>query len=187
MAESAKRLVVVDEFGGKYLVNEAYRPIAEGLIDKYKELSHLAAGSFLFIDNISDTGKSWNKMRFANTNKIPAKWSDAIYQLTNTRFDYYIEFFKVNIEQMSKEQIVALVYHELRHVDPDGNMKHHDVEDWVEMVDKLGPNWATTKAQIADLLDQDVNWGNIKSQPNLFESYTKLQLVKGGDSGEAAE
>ena len=51
----------------------------------------------------------------------------------------------------------------------------------------MGPNWATTKAQIADLLDQDVNWGNIKSQPNLFESYTKLQLVKGGDSGEDAE
>ena len=85
---------------------------------------------------------------------------------------------------MAKEQIVALVYHELRHVDPDGNMKHHDVEDWVEMVDKLGPNWADTKARIPNLLDMDINWDNIKSQPNLFESYTKLQLVKGEDSKE---
>jgi hypothetical protein len=30
----------------------------------------------------------------------------------------------------------------------------------------------------------DINWDNIKSQPNLFESYTKLQLVKGEDSKE---
>lgn len=178
MAEGARHLVVVDEFGGKYLVNEAYRPIAEGLIKKCPEMNHLAADSFIFIDNISDTGKSLNKMRLASTNKIPPKWSDALYQLSGKRFDYCIEFFKTNIEQMSKEQIVALVYHELRHVDKDGNMRHHDVEDWIEMVGKLGPNWAETKARIPDLLDNEVDWDKIKGQPNLFETYKKLQLVK---------
>ena len=86
-------LVVVEEFGGKYVINDFYRPIASGLIKKFPELSHLAVESFLFIDNISDTGKSRNVMRKANTNKIPPKWGDAIYQLTNKRFDYYIEFF----------------------------------------------------------------------------------------------
>lgn len=177
----ASHLVVVEEFGGKFLVNDHYRPIAEALIAKYSELGHLSANSFIFIDNISDTGKSRNKMRPANTNKIPPKWSDAIYQLTDKRFDYYIEFYKKNVEQMSTEQIVALVYQQLRYVDREGNIIHPEIMDFVVLIDKLGPGWTHTKARIPDLLDKNINWDKIKGQPNLFENYAKLQLVKGND------
>ncbi len=178
MAEGARHLVVVDEFGGKYLVNEAYRPIAEGLINKYPELRHLAPNSFIFVDNISDTGKSRNVMRSANTNKVPPKWSDVVYQLTGKRFDFYTEFFKTNVEQMSQEQITALVYQQLRYVDKDGNIIHPEIRDFIVLIEKLGPGWADTKARIPDLLDKEVDWDKIKSQPNLFENYKKLQLVK---------
>lgn len=186
MAEEARKLVVVDEANGKFIINEGWRSIAEGLIEKYSELKHIAPNSIIFIDNISDTGKSRNILRPANTNKIPPKWSDILHQLSGKRFDYYIEFFKTNTDQLSQEQIVALVYRQLRYIDKDGNIIHPDIIDFVETIDKLGPGYLQTKARIPNLLDKDVNWDNIKSQPNLFESYTKLQLVKSED-GEAAK
>ncbi len=85
MAEEAVKLVVVDEANGKFIVNEGWRPIAKGLIEKYTELKHIAPDSLVFIDNISDTGKSRNIFRFANTNKVPPKWSDVLHQM-------YLEF-----------------------------------------------------------------------------------------------
>jgi hypothetical protein len=186
MAEEAIKLVVVDEANGKFIVNEGWRPIAKGLIEKYTELKHIAPDSLVFIDNISDTGKSRNIFRFANTNKVPPKWSDVLHQLSGKRFDYYIEFFKTNTDQLADEQIVALVYRQLRYINKDGEIIHPDIMDFVETIDKLGPVYLQTKARIPNLLDADVSWDKIKSQPNLFESYTKLQLVKGGDDGGEA-
>jgi hypothetical protein len=43
-----KNLVVVDEYGGEYLINEAYRPIAEQLKAKFEELEHVPVDNILF-------------------------------------------------------------------------------------------------------------------------------------------
>jgi hypothetical protein len=174
------RLVVIKEWSGKYAINEAYRPIAEGLVKKYPELRHIAPAAIIFIDNTEGSGKSRDKYKSAQTGKLPEKWSDVIHQLTGRRFDYYIEFFKRNIEQMSREQIVALVYHELRHIGPDGEIIHHDIEDWANMHYKLGANWASTRATIPDLLADGVDWDSITG-PRLFDEpgdERKLKAVK---------
>lgn len=36
-----KNIIAVDEFGGKYFINEFYRPIAEALQEKFKELKYV--------------------------------------------------------------------------------------------------------------------------------------------------
>lgn len=174
--ELTRKLVKVDSWGGKYLINEAYRPIAEALVDKYEELSHIIPAVILFVDNISGSGSSLDKKKYAQISKIPGKWSEIIKQLTGRTFDYVMEFFKLNIYEMSQEQIIALIYHELRHIDRGGDLKHHDLEDWAEMLEKLGPNWATTKASIPDLLDEDVDWDSIQVR-GLFPE-AQLKLVK---------
>ncbi len=75
---------------------------------------------------------------------------------------------------MSKEQVIATVYHELRHIDTDGDIKPHDVEDWDNMVATLGKNWAETKSSIINLLDDEFpGWNELRKagqQINIFEA-----------------
>lgn len=176
MVQDTPRLVVVPEWTGKFVINEAYRPIAEALVKKYRELRHIAVGSILFIDNTEGTGKSRDKKKYAQTGKVPEKWHQVIAQLTGRKFEYYIEFFKRNTAEMSREQLIALVYHELRHIDHEGNLRHHEVEDWDIMLKALGENWATTHSRIPDLLAEDVNWDRILDA-NLFNQ-AKLIVAK---------
>lgn len=129
----AAHLVVVKEWGGKYVVNEAYRPIAEALVKKYEELRHIPVADILFVDNTEGTGKNKNKKKLAQVGKIPEKWMEIIHQLTGKSFGYFMEFFKRNTQDMGREQIIAVIYHELRHIGRDGELVLHDIEDWANM------------------------------------------------------
>lgn len=171
-----ERIVVVDEWSGKFNINEAYRLIAQALVEKFRELRHIPVKSILFLDNTEDSGKSRDRVKNAQIGKVPEKWQELIYQMTGRAFLYFMEFFKKNTEHMSREQIVALVYHELRHIDTKGDLCHHDIEDWGEMIRGLGVNWSSTKSMIPDLLDDDVDWDNI-TVPSLFDE-RRLKAVK---------
>jgi len=100
-----------------------------------------------------------------------------LYQVTGHTYEYIIEIFKHNVEAMSREQIILLLYHEMRHINIEGKLVEHEINDWVCMIDKLGPNWATTKASVPDLLDEDINWENIQGPPTLFPE-ERLRVVK---------
>lgn len=94
-----------------------------------------------------------------------------------TGYDYIIEFRQYYIERMQREQIIALVYHELKHIDYYGTIARHDVEDWSNMVATLGVDWATTKGSIPDLIKELDDWNELESaakQLNMF----RLQAVK---------
>ncbi|WP_406244149.1 putative metallopeptidase [Tissierella carlieri] len=41
----------------------------------------------------------------------------------------YLKTRKYFIERMQREQIIALIYHELIHIREDGDMVKHDIED----------------------------------------------------------
>ncbi|CCO08252.1 putative metallopeptidase [Desulforamulus hydrothermalis] len=180
MSSDNSRIVVVDEWNGKYVINDAYRPIAEALVCKFEELKHVPVKAILFIDNTEGTGKSMNKIKYAQIGKVPEKWQEIIYQVTGRTFQYFMEIFKRNIREMSREQIIALVYHELRHIDYDGGLKHHDIEDWSEMVYGLGLNWSSTKTVIPDLLAEGIDWSNINEmgQQKLFKDNRTLRVIK---------
>lgn len=96
-----------------------------------------------------------------------------------------LEIFKENNYHMSRQQIIALIYHELKHIQlvksdngPKIDIVRHDVEDWFNMVEKLGTNWASTKGSIPNLLDEDISWESIEGPANLFPAETSLKLVK---------
>jgi hypothetical protein len=55
--------------------------------------------------------------------------------------------------------VIGVVYHELRHIDVDGALLKHDIEDWSDMVRTLGENWATSKANIIASKNNQKNIG----------------------------
>lgn len=179
-----ENIVTVKKFTGKFKINDSYRPIAEALKKKYKELEYAPIPNILFIENLEDKRKKGNAKVYAQISKMPKKWEDIVYQITGKTFEYILEIFKENIWDMDRGQIVALIYHELRHIQlvvTEGSSKvdlvAHDIEDWSNMVEKLGRDWANTKATIPDLLDEDVDWDSIEGPPN-FLNLEGIRLVK---------
>lgn len=173
MSNDAAVVVVVDEWSGKYVINDEYRPLANNLIRKYETLKHIPVGSILFLENTDSKGKNKNKVKYAQINKMPDKWQQIIKQLTGRYFGYYMEIYKRNTEKMSREQVIAAIYHELRHIGRDGEIIHHDIEDWADMYYHLGHDWATTKRVIPNLLDEGVNWDSIMVPRLFYEPWQK--------------
>ncbi len=182
---SQQNIVTVKEFSGKYKINENYRPIAEALKEKFEELKFVPVKNILFVENTEDKRKVNNSIVYAQISKISGKWQDITYQVTNRQFEYMLEIFKENTINMSRAQIVALIYHELRHIQlvqtkngPKIDIVGHEVEDWINMVEKLGLNWGSAKGDIPNLLDKEVDWETIEGPANLFPAETSLRLVK---------
>jgi len=172
-------------FDYKFKINDSYRPIAEALKEKFKELEYVPVKNVLFIDVMEDKRKKQNLKVYAQISKIPGKWDDVIFQMTQKHFEYTLEIFRENTSQMDREQIIALIYHELRHIQlvmggngPKVDIVRHDIEDWGNMVEKLGVNWGSTKGVIPDILADGVSWENIQGPPTLFPADTMLKLVR---------
>jgi predicted metallopeptidase len=183
--EDQKGIIAVEEFNGKYKINEDYRPIAEALKEKFKELEYVPVKNILFVENTEDSRKKNNSIVYAQISKMPGKFEDIIYQVTQKRFEYMLEIFKENTILMSREQIIALIYHELKHIQlvqskdgPKIDIVRHEVEDWLNMVEKLGLNWASTRGSIPNILDEDIKWESIEGPHNLFPAETSLKLVR---------
>lgn len=131
-----------------WIMNYRYRPITQQLVERFQELSHINPDKILFIEDIdwkpkADAKRPW-MARIGKANK----------QLNAaTGYEYVLETRKHYTENMSTEQLIALLYHELRHIDTDGSIVKHDIEDWNNMIATLGVDWASTVAQIPNILD----------------------------------
>jgi hypothetical protein len=83
---------------------------------------------------------------------------------------------------MSREQIVALLYHEMRHIQiVEGKFAVvcHDIEDWVPMIQKLGADWSSEDRKIPDLLDDSVtDWSSIEGRQQTLFSEAPLRRLK---------
>ena len=153
--------------GVGYSINEFYRPIAFALQEKFEELKDAPINNILFVDNLESKKKTGGKVVFAEIGKVPGKWQEILFQTTGFHFEFIFTVYKENTANMSRAQIVALIYHELRHIQ-NGQLVGHDIEDWYEMYSKLGHNWATTMGDIPDLLSDRVDWDKIDGPPALF-------------------
>jgi predicted metallopeptidase len=174
----SESMIKVRFFDGKYFINESYRPIAKALIEKYEELRHIAVNEILFVDDNESPKRKGGSIVFAQMGLVPDKWTDVIYQITGRRFAYMLEVFKVNTALMSREQIIALIYHELRHIGVDGKLRNHDIEEWTNVLEKLGANWNSTRSAIPNILDDGINWENIEGPTSLFPTEVTLRVVK---------
>lgn len=157
-------------FGDKHWIkNWIYRPIAEKLVNKFPELSHIKPKNILFIEDME-----WKRPNSSKPKKYwMARISKANKQFADmSGYGYTLETRNYFIEKMSREQIVALIYHELRHIDQYGDLQSHDVEDWDNMIATLGKDWAETQTEIANLIEDDVFWKQLEpaaKQLDIFE------------------
>lgn len=180
-----RQLLVVDEYSGEYFINESYRPVADKLKQKFDELKYVPVNNILFVDRQETKQKHGSKLIYAQISKIPTRWEEIIYQLTGRQFAYMIEVFKTNIYHMSRAQVVALLYHEMRHIQlvpgkngPEIKLVGHDIEDWSQMIEKLGVDWGSEHNTIPDLLDDRItDWDAIEGPLTLFEE-ANLRVVK---------
>jgi len=157
------------KFGEKHWIkNFIYKPIATRLIKKFEELKHIKPSKILFIEDMdyeepkSSKPKKYWRARISKANK---QFSEM------TGYEYILETRNYYIERMSREQIIALIYHELRHIGKDGDMVKHDIEDWNNMIATLGTDWATTQAKIKNLLEDEILWRELEplaKQLNVF-------------------
>lgn len=91
-----QRLVVVENWSGKFVINEMYRPIAEALVKKFpNDLRFIAVQTILFVDNTESEGKTKNKRKYVVPSVISDKWHQILYQLTGHRYNYILEFYKI--------------------------------------------------------------------------------------------
>lgn len=155
----------------KYRFNEGYREIARALVDKFEELQHIQVERIAFVENVEDLKKRGDGVQHAGITKLSAKAAFV------AGYDYIIELFTKVTAHWVREQYVAAIYHELRHISPRGTVSRaHDVEDFDELLGAFGAHWAHPGAPaIADLLNQDFDWSHLQP-PSLF-------LVEGGKVG----
>jgi len=165
------------KFGYKHWIkNYSYRPIANKLVDKFKEIKHIQTEKILFIEDIE-----WHKPDSIKPKKYWfARISKANNQLQSmTGYDYVMETRNYFIERMNREQIIALIYHELRHIDEYGDIISHDVEDWDNLVSTLGRDWATAKAKIIDILDEGFEeWDELRTVAKQLNIFDGIRAVK---------
>ncbi len=153
--------------GTGYAINESYRPIAETLRGKFTELENASVKNILFIDDLTKRKTKAGKLVFAEISKIPTRWQEILEQTTGFYFEFLLTIYRQNTENMSRAQLVALIYHELRHIQY-GELVGHDIEEWGEMYYKLGAAWATTLSDIPNLLSDGVDWESIEGPKKLF-------------------
>lgn len=157
-----------------WIKNYQYRPIARKLIEKFEEIEHIRSEEILFIEDTDWKPKESDKRPWQ------ARISKANKQLAAmTGYGYVLETRRYFIETMSKEQIIALIYHELRHIDKEGDIIKHDVEEWINLLATLGTGWNSRKTKIIDILELE-EWEKLpgsEMQIGLFGDRT-LRVVR---------
>jgi hypothetical protein len=140
-------------FGESHMIkNNYYRPIAEKLVERFEELKHIPPAAILWLQEIDwkppkNGKKKWQWI--ARCKKAPPMLADT------WGYSFIIEVRDYFFRDMSKEQIIALVYHEMRHIGEEGDILHHDLEDWSNLVATFGYDWAAADQDIENLLDDD--------------------------------
>ncbi len=167
-------------FGDEHEIrNDFYRPIAARLAEKFEELSHIAPGSILWLQNVSweppKSGHAWQWV--ARCKKAPPMLKSA------WGYSFIIEVRDWFFVRMSREQAVALIYHEMRHIGEDGEILHHDLEDWSNLVATFGQAWADRDHVVADLLAEDFEGFKFRSrrQISFLEGASAAMGVNGNE------
>lgn len=166
---------------GKYdekhwIKNYIYRPIAIKLVQKFDELDHIRPESILFIEDTEWEPKDLTKHQWVARIKQANKELESM-----TGYEYVMELREFYTRNMTAEQVIALIYHELRHIDLDGRIIEHDIEDWENMIATLGVDWNTTRAEIPNILSEDFNeWDELRRAGTQISIFDKKVAAGGG-------
>lgn len=139
------------------ICNSRMRPLADELIKKYEELRHLDASKILFVVNHKSSGNK-KTLLLARTSRVSEKWRDVLFQLGACSFFHVVEFYGKTTSCLDENQMVALLYRELRRIGPEGQILTPDVHDWWQVLMGLGRHWFYPDSTCPNLLDENVDW-----------------------------
>lgn len=136
----------------RWIKNEFYKPIAEKIKDKYKEVipdfTLINLDKILFIEDIDYVGDEMNR----NDDVMWIK--KAPRQLTElTGYKFIIESREFWMSRISNEQVVAHIYSVLKQIEGGDKLREPDLRGWKEVIGNLGLGWETTLSPIPNLLD----------------------------------
>ena len=159
----------MESTSGTYeICSSRIKPLAEALIRKYDELRHIEVDRILFLLNRRSAG-SKKRVILAKTAKVPPKWQEILYQLGAMDFAYIMEFYEKTTSVLDENQMVALVYRELRRIGREGDVAPPDVHEWYNVLMGLGRHWFYPDHTCPNLLGDDVDWrklmGSAYEQP----------------------
>ena len=122
--------------------SEYIKEIAESLIANEESLSHLRDADIRIGYLESEWGKKTaHKHIMGECEKIPERYKWAI------PYDFTVTVFNPNVGLLNKNQLRALVFHELLHIGVTDDAKGqfyivpHDVEDFYTILDRYGLRW----------------------------------------------
>lgn len=149
---------MVDPIEGDYeICASRIKPMAEALIRKYDELRHIEVDRILFLLNRRSAG-SKKRVTLAKTAKVPPKWQEILYQLGAMDFAYIMEFYEKTTSVLDENQMIALVYRELRKIGREGDVAPPDIHEWWNVLEGLGRHWFYPDHTCPNLLGDDVDW-----------------------------
>lgn len=142
---------------GKYsyrhwIKNEFYKPLAQKILDKYKEdisdFSLIKLDRILFIEDMEYVGDELKR----NDDVMWIK--KAPKQLTElTGYRFIIESREFWMSRISTDQILWHIYSVLRQIDGGDKLKEPDLKGWKEVIGNLGLGWETTLSPIPNIMD----------------------------------
>lgn len=121
-----------------------WRDLADEVIATEPSLAGIRESSVRICYLSSDRERSSRgRIVFAECERVPDKWRWAV------PYDFAITVFEPNAARLSGDQLRVLMLHELLHVgvERDGNEERHyvvphDVEDFMEVVERYGLGWS---------------------------------------------
>ncbi|MHB8928927.1 MAG: putative metallopeptidase, partial [Bacillota bacterium] len=130
----------------QYQPAQAWEDLARAVAEARPEVMLAAPGSIIFVENIDGGGDTMAKLR-----RLSPLFQHLLHK------DFVLEIFRVNTENLSNEQRALLVYDQLRHINMDGKLDPHDVQEWAEVAAAV-PDWRTTKRQLPNILAPTFDW-----------------------------
>lgn len=117
-----------------YARTDKYDEIAAEVIEGHKELHWLRDVSICYMS--SDKPKKGHKSIIrADCHKVQERYKDFC------PFDYLVTVYEPNVEGFSDRQIGILLHHELLHINRDGSLNPHDVNEFRQIIEEYGADW----------------------------------------------
>lgn len=130
-------------------ISSYLRELAGRIIDRFSELSHI--DEFIGRENVCfvlsyEPKSSQGRAVFADCRAVKGSYR----ALMDYRF--IITFYEPNVQDMSENQHKILMLHELKHIQDDGKIRPHDVEDFSSILHNYGIDWNKNGQEVPDIL-----------------------------------
>ena len=158
-------------------VTEA-KDIIEKLCEKYPDELWAVRPKTIITLGVENKKRPESSTKLASVTPLKSA-TKALMMINNVNARYVIELFWNDWNEWNNAQKIAVIFHELIHIDHEvGKTVKHDVEDFRMIVDKLGVDWFNDK-DLPNLLVEKVDF-DLSMRPNVPED-SELSLDTGDE------